>query len=131
MNPLESVPAVRRIETGRRDLQAFDIVGRISSADIENLYGLLEAAYALAPRLNVLLRIIDNDGVTWTEVAPETISEGKRHAANHVQRCAIVADSQGLTAARGFFLDTKPVELRQFAPNDEETAWAWVGEPPA
>ena len=50
MNFLEEVPAVRKIETDRTDLLAVDIVGHVTAADAENLFGLLEAAYALHPQ---------------------------------------------------------------------------------
>ncbi len=50
MHSLDPVPAVRRIETDRSDACAFEIVGHVSPADIENLYGLLEGAYALHRR---------------------------------------------------------------------------------
>ena len=77
MSALEPVPAIRRIDTSRSALAAFDIVGHVSPADVENLFGLLEAAYALEPRVDILLRLIEVDGVDWDEVAPDTISDGK------------------------------------------------------
>ncbi len=43
----DNPPSVRRIETDRADAYAFEITGHITSADMENLYGLLEAGYAL------------------------------------------------------------------------------------
>jgi hypothetical protein len=49
MDMLEQISVVRRLEVDRHDLQAFDVVGHVSSAAIENLFGLLEAAYALHP----------------------------------------------------------------------------------
>ena len=75
MNFLESVPAIRRIETDRDDLFAIDVVGHVSAADGENLFGLLEAAYALHPAIDVLVRLVDHDGVDWADIAgrdPET-----------------------------------------------------------
>lgn len=126
MNSLESVPAIRRIDTGRRSLHAFDVVGHVSAADIENLYGLLEAAYAIDSQVDVLLRVVDNEGVDWQEVAPDTIREGKAHAREHVRRCAVVGDRLALAATRGLFLEAAPVDFRQFSPSEEEEAWAWV-----
>ena len=126
MNMLESVPAVRRIDTGRRDLHAFDIVGHVTSADIENLYGLLEAACAIDPRIDVLLRVIDNEGVDWREVSPDTMKQGKVLASEHIRRCAVVGDRAGLAATHGIFLNTRPVEFREFSSQDEDDAWNWL-----
>lgn len=126
MSMLESVPAVRRLDTDRPSLQAFDIVGHVSSADVENLFGLLEAAYLLHPRLDVLIRIFDFDGIDWSEVDAATIDEGRRHAAEHVRRCAIVGDRYGRTEAGGFFLKTAGVECQEFDVTDEQQAWDWL-----
>jgi len=126
MHSLEPVPAIRRLDTSRPGLTAFDIVGHVSPADIENLFGLLEAAYALEPSVDILLRLIEIDGVDWHEVAPDTISDGKAHAARHVRRCAIVGTRYGRTAARGFFLEVEPVEFREFELEEEGLAWTWV-----
>ena len=63
MSSLTSLPAVRQVETDRPDLFAFDVVGQVSPADVENFYGLLEAAYALQPEIDVLVRVIDHEGV--------------------------------------------------------------------
>ena len=70
MNFLDTVPAIRRIDTDRDDLFAIDVVGYVSAADAENLFGLLEAAYALHPRIDVsstasvssMLRIVNPIG---------------------------------------------------------------------
>jgi hypothetical protein len=130
MNMLESVPAVRRIDTGRRDLHAFDVVGHVSSADIENLFGLLEAACAIDPRIDVLLRVVDNEGFDWREVSPDTMKQGKELASRHVRRCAVVGDRAGLAATHGIFLHTKPVEFREFLSEDEDGAWDWIEDQP-
>ncbi|MEQ1953182.1 STAS/SEC14 domain-containing protein [Mesorhizobium sp. CN2-181] len=130
MNMLEAVPAVRRIDTGRRDLHAFDVVGHVSPADIENLFGLLEAACAIDPRIDVLLRVIDNEGCEWREVSPDTMKQGKTLASEHVRRCAVVGDRAGLAAIHGIFLDAKPVEFREFLADDEDDAWNWIEDQP-
>ena len=89
---LTSVPAVRQIETERADLYAFDLVGHIAPADIENFYGLLEAAYALHPMIDVLVRVIDQEGLELGDGSRQTLDEGKTHAASHVRRCALVGN---------------------------------------
>ena len=92
MNFLQSVPAIRRIETDRDDLFAIDVVGHVSAADAENLFGLLEAAYALHQRIDVLVRLVDHDGVDWTDVSDETLKQGTVHALEHIGRCAAIGE---------------------------------------
>ena len=55
MHPMDSVPAIRRLDTGRTDLLAIEIAGAVTGADVENLYGLLEGAYALHDRIDLLV----------------------------------------------------------------------------
>jgi hypothetical protein len=90
MNYLEAVPAIRRIDSSRDDLFAIDVVGEVNSADAENLYGLLEAACALHPRIDVLVRLTDFEIADWSETSPQTIEQGRQMALANVRRCASV-----------------------------------------
>ena len=101
MSSLTSLPAVRQVETDRPDLFAFDVVGQVSPSDVENFYGLLEAAYALHPSIDVLVRVIEHEGVEWGEMSPKTIEQGRLHAADHVRRCALVGEAKSYAGDRG------------------------------
>lgn len=126
MHPLDRIPAVRRIETDRSDVFAIEITGFVTGADVENLYGLLEGAYALHDRLNVLVRLTDYDGSAWDEISTATAKEGRKHALQHVERCAAVGDPDWTDRAAGFF-EKLPVELKHFPAEAEADAWAWIG----
>ncbi|MEO5760451.1 MAG: STAS/SEC14 domain-containing protein [Mesorhizobium sp.] len=128
MNFLESIPAIRRLDTDRDDLFAIDVVGHVSSADGENLFGLLEAAYALHPRIDVLVRLIDHHGVDWSEIADETLKQGTVHALQHIGRCAAVGEPNWIADAKGFLPASPPIEFRHFKAEDE--AWQWLGARP-
>lgn len=130
MNFLEEVPAVRKIETDRTDLLAVDIVGHVTAADAENLFGLLEASYALHPKIDVLVRIVDHDGVDWAEISAETLKQGKADATEHIVRCAAVGDPDWTANIQGWFEPTPPIEIRHFDAADEMSAWQWLGAKP-
>ena len=127
MNFLDSVPAIRRIEASRDDLFAIDIVGHVSAADGENLFGLMEAAYALYPRIDVLVRLVDYDGVDWAHIADETLKQGAVHALDHVGRCATIGEPDWTRDAR-HVLPT--IEFRHFEADEEAAAWQWLGAQP-
>jgi hypothetical protein len=131
MNFLEDVPAIRRIETNRADLLAVDIVGHVAVADAENLFGLLEAAYVLHPKIDVLLRIVDHDGVDWQNISEDTLRQGQADAIRHVTRCAIVGAPDRTAGAGGWLAPVPPVEIRHFDAADEPAAWQWLGARPA
>jgi len=130
MNFLQSVPAIRRIDTDREDLFAIDVVGHVSAADGENLFGLLEAAYALHPRIDVLVRLIDHEGVDWPEVSDETLKQGTVHALQHIARCATIGEPDWIADANSFLSAAPSVELRHFSADDEAAAWQWLGAKP-
>jgi hypothetical protein len=130
LNFLDTVPAVRRIDTNRDDLFAVDIVGHVSAADAENLFGLLEAAYALHPRIDVLIRLTDHEGVDWANVSDETVKRGTTHAFEHIGRCAAVGEPDWIPYAQGFFAAPLPFDLRHFEAGDEMAAWQWLGARP-
>ena len=128
MGQLASIPAVRQIETERADLYAFDLVGPVSAADVENFYGLLEAAYALHPAIDVLVRATDQDGGDAADASRETLAECKAHAGKHVRRFALVGDTRAVPEIARFFASS--VEVRHFGADDEAAAWAWIGGQP-
>lgn len=125
MSFLDAVPAVRRIDTDRDTLLALDIVGHVTAADAENLFGLLEAAYALHPKIDVLVRLVDHDGVDWVDIDRNTVEQGKTDAKDHVARCAAIGEPDWTPSATSYFESTA-VELRHFSTDDEASAWAWL-----
>ncbi len=131
MSSIAAVPAVRRLDTVRSDSAAFEIVGHVSSADVENLFGLLEGVYALHDRVDLLIRLVDHDGVDWSDVDEDTIAEGKRLARLHVRRCAAVGEPNWLPYVQSFFNPETVVDLKHFASEDEAAAWEWLESAPA
>jgi hypothetical protein len=129
MNFLEPVPAIRRIETDRSDLFAIDVVGHASAADAENLFGLLEAAYMLHPKIDVLVRLVDHQGVDWADLSRQTLERGKTDALEHVGRCATIGEPNWIGQVQGLFTSL-PTELRHFDADHEPQAWQWLGAKP-
>jgi len=130
VNFLEAVPAVRRIETNRDALFAIDVVGDVSPADAENLFGLLEAGYALHPRIDVLVRLTDAESVDWANISQDTLRQGVADAMEHVVRCAAVGEPHWASLVTGVFPKALPFEFRRFDTGDEEAAWQWLGARP-
>ncbi|MFD2055576.1 STAS/SEC14 domain-containing protein [Mesorhizobium calcicola] len=130
MNFLDAVPAIRRLETSRDDLLAIDVVGHVSAADGENLFGLMEAAYALHQRIDVLVRLVDHDGVDWANIAEETLKQGTVHATEYVGRCAAIGEPDWTADARHLLRASPSIELKHFTTEDEAAAWQWLGARP-
>ena len=115
-----SVPAVRRIETDRADLYAFDIVGHVAAADVENFVRLAARRPMRCIRqIDVLVRLVDQDGVDWRRVSGETACRGQgAMRSEHVRRCAPVGEPR-LVPEHHRLLRARPVELRHFALDED------------
>lgn len=125
MASLEPVPAARRLDTDRPDLFAVEMVGHISANDVENFYGLLEGAYALHTPLDLLVRVVEHDGIDWNDVDRATIEAARDHASRNLARCAIIGDD---AAAEAILRIIRPDEsqTRRFAIDQEPEAWHWL-----
>ncbi len=58
----EDIPVIRRIPTNREDAFAFAIEGHLNDAALENLYGLLDAAYEGFEEIDLLIRLTGYEG---------------------------------------------------------------------
>jgi hypothetical protein len=129
MTTLNDPPSVRRIDAPRPELFAVEIVGHVSASDVENLYGLLEGFYVLHERTDLLIRIVDNEGVDWDEVSPETVKAAGEHAEAHIARCAVIGETRATRRIADVFCPSS-AELRHFAASEENAAWEWLGRGP-
>lgn len=127
MRPMERVPAVRRIETDRADAFAVEITGEFVAADAENLCGLLEGAYTLHERIDLLVRIVELESLDVSGVSADTTAFMRDHVARHVGRCAIIDDGGWTSRLAGLLAPGSGVELRRFSEEQEQDAWAWIG----
>lgn len=125
MSILNTPPNIRRIESTKADLFAVEITGLITAADVENLYGLLEGFYLLHERIDLLMRIVDYEGVEWSAVSPETVEQARQHAERHIARCATVGESGAGRRIADIFCPST-AESRHFVEEEEDRAWAWL-----
>lgn len=128
MSTLNDPPTVRRIDSPRVDLFAVEIAGHVSASDVENLYGLLEGFYILHERIDLLIRIVDNEGVDWDRVSPETVRAAGEHAERHIARCAMIGENRVTRRIAEIFCPPS-AEHRHFAAEDENDAWEWLETP--
>lgn len=128
MHPMQAVPAVRRLDTERTDLLAIEIAGPVTGNDVENLYGLLEGAYALHERIDLLVRWAEAEGVDWNNIAPNTVEEARSHARGHIRRCAAVGGRGDVSSLLRTLGADAAEEYRRFSEDEESQAWDWIGE---
>lgn len=127
MGIMEPPIAIRRIETDRDDVFAFDIVGRVGASDVENIYGLMEGAYALHDKIDMLVRIRDYEGVDWEAAMKDFSLLGKTHALRHIRRYAVVGGPRWVGPMIGVFKPFFSIEMKHFDADEEAAAWDWIG----
>lgn len=123
---LDRIPAIRKLDSDRADLLAIEIAGEVTGADVENLCGLLEAAYALHPRIDLFVVWATDEEVDWREVSGDTLKELRDGAREHIARCAAVGGSGDISTLLHSAGDTSATEFRRFGLDEADAAWAWL-----
>jgi hypothetical protein len=123
----DPLPAIRRIETDRGDLCALEIVGHFTANDLENAYGLLEAAYTEHEKVDLLVRMSRYDGFDWGATFSRTAIRGKTQALRHIRKYAVVGGPAWMRPMLIFFRPLTSIRIRHFATADEPKAWQWIG----
>lgn len=122
----DNPPLIRRVDTGRDDAFAFEIAGRLAAPDIENMYGLLEAAYELHDRIDLLVLVRTYEGFDWNAALSRSTFTGKAHALKHIRRYAVVGGPGWMRMAIGLLKPFAPMEMKHFSADQEAAAWAWL-----
>lgn len=123
----ENPPNIRRIDTNREDAFAFKIVGHLSVSDAENFFGLLQGAYELHDKIDVLIILHDYEGFDWQAAFKQQTILGKTRALRHIRKYAIVGGSEWMGSMTTLFRPFFPMEMRHFETESEEEAWSWIG----
>ena len=126
----EPSPAVRLIRTTRQDVVAFEVNGKITSADMGQLITVFDEAMKAHERIRVLVRARDFDGVTFEALRNEALWSVKLRGLKQVERYALVGGPDWTAAVARWFTPLVRVETRHFAENEEERAWDWLEAKP-
>lgn len=122
----EPLPAIRKIETSRDDLCALDIAGRLTSADVENAYGLVEAEFASHDKIDLVVRISDYEGFDWASAFNLDVLRRKMRAIGHIRRYALIGGPAWLRALTVLSTPFLSMEVRCFTSAEEAEAWKWL-----
>jgi hypothetical protein len=126
----DTVTAIRKIETNRDDLLAFEIAGHITSAEVENFYGLLSGAFTQHETIDLLIRLVDYEGVDWPTLFSQTSSDMRKEALKHLKHYAVINGPLWLEASIALVQPFLSVEIRSFHADDEKEAWDWLNATP-
>ncbi|WP_420962770.1 STAS/SEC14 domain-containing protein [Brucella sp. IR073] len=126
MRPETTIPVVRRIPTNREDAFAFAVEGHLTSADIENLYGLLEAAYEQHEKIDLLVRLDGFEGIDWSATFKDSTFAMQSRSLKHIRRYAIVGAPAWITLSASLVKPFLSIEMKTFTAEEEADAWKWI-----
>jgi len=127
----EDIPVIRRIPTNREDVFAFAIEGHLDDASLENLYGLLDAAYEGHDEIDLLIRLTGYDGVDWGSAFSESMLSMRAKSLRHLRRYAIVGGPLWIQASVTLMQPFLSIKMKTFESEDESKAWEWLSAEPA
>ncbi len=119
-------PALTQLETERDDVYAFEIDGQVSKEEVEEVYQVLEKAYAEHDKIDLLIRIGRYDGFDINTLFSEVAYAGKLHAINHMRQYALVGGPSWMGNLVAFFDPLFRMEARHFSLDEETEAWNWI-----
>jgi hypothetical protein len=127
----DNPPTIKRIDTTRADAYAFDVAGHVTAPDIENMYGLLEGAYEIHDKIDLLVRMSSYEGFDWSAAFKETTMIGKTHALRHIRKYAVVGGPVWIATMMTVFKPFMSMDMRHFEADQEAEAWTWLDAQPA
>lgn len=126
----ENIPVIRRILTDRDNVFAFAVEGRLDEKALQNLYGLLEAAYETHDEVDLLIRLTGYEGIDWSSAFSESMFELRSKSLRKLRRYAVIGGPLWLHASISLMKPFLSIELRAFDADNEDQAWKWLEAEP-
>ncbi len=123
---LPHIPAIKRRAHPRGTLLAFDIAGKISKGDIEDMARQIDDAFDAYDRIDILLIMSDFEGLEAGAVFDREALGAQVRSIRHVRKYGVVGAPAWARAMIEFADLLSPVEAKTFDLADEAAAWAWI-----
>lgn len=117
---------MRLLSDGSDGLVAYEIDGRISAGEVDELLAPLEARMQGDAKFDLLVRIRNYDGFDPAILTDGSLFGTKMKAITHVRRYAIVGAPKWMAAMAGTVAGLMPFEMKLFDASQDDAAWAWV-----
>ena len=98
----------------------------MTSADIENLYGLFDAESANLSHIDMIIIFKEYDGIDWKALFNEDTAKIRAAALKKVKRYAIVGGPDWLRFAVDFLRPFRTIDIRWFDYENVDKAWNFI-----
>lgn len=114
------------LSDGKDGVLAYEVDGRISAEDVNELLAPLEAQMKGDEKINLLVRIRHYDGMDLSILTRGSLWGTKMTAIKHVRRYAVVGAPKWMAAMATTVAAMLPVAMRMFDSSQDVAAWEWV-----
>lgn len=126
MLPENTISSINKISTNRPDVAAFSVDGALTSADVENFYGLFDAIAASNAHIDMILIFKEYDGIDWHTLFNSDTATIRAEAFKKLRRFAVVGAPAWLDLALEFFKPFGKIDMRWFSTDDIDKAWQFI-----
>ncbi len=117
---------VTLLSDGKDGLIAYEVDGKITSADVEKVLAPMEAHMKGDDKVDLLVRFKDWEGFDPAILTNGSVMGGKIGAITHLRRYAVVGAPGWMKAMVGAASALMPFEMKMFDLADDDAAWTWV-----
>lgn len=116
---------------GRPDLLIFEIVAKITEADIEWMAARVQTAFDAVGTIDMLIIMRQFEGAELGAIFDADAMKVQMRSLRHVRRYAVVGAPAWAKAMINLFSPLTPVEEKTFSLDEEAKARSWISAPPA
>jgi len=124
--PAEPAHAVKMLETGSPQLLGFEIEGRLSKADMEQVVEPLQRAYESEQKIDLIVVWKGYHGFDPSILVDRSVISMKLSSVSHIRRYAVVGGPGWMKNMAEMVLSALPMDVRFFDSDDEDAAWVWL-----
>lgn len=127
---MKSAPdhSINLLPSHRTDLRIFEVVAKITEADIEWMAAQVNAAFDAQKRIDMLIIMRNYEGAELGAIFDAEAFKTQFRSARHVRRYAVVGAPAWASTMINLFSPLTPVEEKTFAIEHEREARAWIDD---
>ncbi len=131
LSDLPNSGAIRSIPTTEESVFAFRITGQVEQQDVHEMAQKVNLAFDRFDEVGMLLIFDDFEGQDAGAIFDGETLKAEFRSLSKVQNYAVVGAPDAAASMIDFMDNLIPADARSFEPEEEATAWAFVGARPA
>jgi len=124
--PEHPKPALHMLQTTNENVFAYDVNGRITERDIEELVRELKTIYERKEKVNLLGRLTNYKGFDVSALLNDDLYRFQFQTFSKVDKYALVGAPTWLRNLLELVDPALRLKIKVFEPEDEQAAWDWV-----